>query len=324
MYRDSFDVQIGREVAKACKQPHHVLVVGEEFLNKLTFYLEKAVYISDGYIGFSGATELYLNSLARNIAPVRLTGNYGGELLRGVRAFKHEFPKGKFWNSDIWPYLNEAQSTFQNLETKDQVTFALFHQAPSQGYGRRAIEKSQVLLRTPFLDNELVKLVYQAPQHILQNDNLSVTIISRYNPYLLKIPTDRGLLGDGSRLSCLVRKNRQLALIKGEYLASHGMPNWLAAISRFGFDGLLAKCFLGRNKFEHFRLWTQKRFADYITEILFQGTEDLREFLNRRYVERMVHDHLAGRKNYLDEIDKILTIALAKRILLKPPNYNQS
>jgi len=321
MYRDTFDVKVGREVAKACNQPHKVLVLGEEFLNELPYYLEKAVYISDGYVGLSGAAELYANSLARNIAPVRLTGNYGGELLRGDRAFKSYFPKGGFVSLDLKPYLLEAQTTFQELEHTDAVTFALFHQAPMQGYGRLAIEKSQVILRTPFMDNELVKLVYQAPPHLLKGEELSVAIISRYNPNLLKIPTDRGLLCNGSLIRRLARQFYREALFRAEYWSSHGMPAWFSAISRYGLGRFFEKSFLGSHKFQHFRLWTQKQFAGYITDVLIQGSRGLGEFFNLCQVESMVNEHISGKKNYIDEIDKLLTLTLAHNNLLKGGAY---
>lgn len=324
MYRDTFDVQTAREVAKACGQPHHELVMGEEFLRDFPRYLEKAVYISDGYLGLSGAAELYVNSLARSLAPVRLTGNYGGELLRGHRAFKYGFPGRGFISLELQPFLHEAQTTFQELENTDAVTFALFNQAPSQGYGRLAIERSQVILRTPFMDNDLVKLVYQAPPRLLVHSELSVAIVSRYKPNLLKIPTDRGLLCDSTTLRSLTRRLHRNALIKAEYWSSHGMPNWLAAISRYGLGRFLEKSFLGRDKFQHFHLWTEKRFAGYIADVLLQGGRDLREFFNFRQVERMIHEHVTGRKNYLDEIDKLLTLTLAHRNLKAgAPDYSR-
>jgi asparagine synthase (glutamine-hydrolysing) len=317
MYRDTFDVQVAREVAKACDQSYYALTLGEDFLDDFPNYLEKAVYISDGYIGLSGAAELFGNSLARSIAPVRLTGNYGGELLRGDRAFNSRFPKGGFINADFQPYLVEAQKTFQELEKTDPLTFALFHQAPCQGYGRRAIEKSQVILRTPFMDNDLVKLAYQAPAAVLKGDELSMKIIAWYNPDLLKIPTDRGLIGDGASIMNRARQFQRKAFKKAEYWSSHGMPNWLAAISHFGLSGILEKSFLGRDKFQHFRLWTQKTFPEYITDVLLQGTENLKEFFERGHIERMVREHIAGRQNYTDEIDKLMTLTLTYRTLLK-------
>jgi len=36
----------------------------------------------------SHSPDLFVNEKARQIAPTRMTGNYGGEVLRRVRAFK--------------------------------------------------------------------------------------------------------------------------------------------------------------------------------------------------------------------------------------------
>lgn len=317
MYRDTFDVQTARVVAEACGHSYHNLVLGEGFIRNFPNYLERAVYISDGYLALSGAAELYLNSLVRQIAPVRLTGNYGGELLRGHRAFKFEAPMSGFIAWELRPYIHEAQKTFQELEKSDPITFALFHQAPSQGYGRLAIERSQVILRTPFMDNDLVRLVYQAPPYLLKNVDLSMAIISRHNPSLLKIPTDRGLLCNGSRLKSLTRQLYRKSLIKAEYWSSHGMPNWLATISNNGIQRLLDKIFIGRDKFQHFRLWTKKYFADYISDVLHEGTKEAGEFFNLDQIENIVNDHVAGKKNYINEIDKIMTLILARRTLFK-------
>lgn len=322
MYRDTFDVQIAREVAKACGQSHHVLVLDKEFLQGFPGYLEKAVYISDGYIGLSGAAELYVNSLARDLAPVRLTGNYGGELLRGVHSFKTELPRTEFVRPELYPFLKEAQTTFREIEMTDAVTFTLFHQAPSQGYGRLNVERSQLILRTPFMDNELVRLIYQSPPQLLKTEELSLAIISRYKPNLLEILTDRGLACDGSRIRMLFRRLQREVLFKGEYWTDHGMPAWMATISHYGLGHILEKCFLGLHKFQHFRMWTQKPLAEYITEVLLHGSKNMKEFFNPHQVERMIREHVAGKKNYIYEIDKLLTIILARSKLFKGGTYD--
>jgi asparagine synthase (glutamine-hydrolysing) len=316
MYRDTFDVQTAREISKTCGQTHQVLVLGEDFLHSFMGYLEKAVYISDGYLGMSGAAELYLNSLARDISPVRLTGNYGGELLRGHRAFKPELPRINIISPELDPFLRKAQTKFRELEVFDSITFALFHQASSQGYGRFAIERSQVHPRTPFMDNDLVGLLYQVPHNLLVGSGLSMAIVSRYNPKLLTIPTDRGLLQGKVTIRSLARQFQHKALIKAEYLTSHGMPNWLAGISRCGIGRFLEKQFLGRDKFQHFRFWTKRRFASYLSETLVQRNGDLEQFLNLRQMERILYEHVAGNKNYIYEIDRILTLSLGCKTLL--------
>ena len=79
---------MARQVATPCGQPHQVIRVGEEFLARFPTYAERTVYLTDGCADVSRSPDLYVNEAARQIAPVRMTGNYGGEVLRRVRAFK--------------------------------------------------------------------------------------------------------------------------------------------------------------------------------------------------------------------------------------------
>ena len=74
-------------------------------------YMEEAVIRSSGYLGMSGAAELFLNRQARAVSPIRLTGNYGSELLREARAFKGKLPD---WvvGSTRQPALRQAVHTF--------------------------------------------------------------------------------------------------------------------------------------------------------------------------------------------------------------------
>jgi len=74
-YQDCVDVRIARKVAAACDQPHQTISVGEEFLDHFPRLAAETIEITDGAMDVSGAAELYVNRLARQIAPVRLTGN---------------------------------------------------------------------------------------------------------------------------------------------------------------------------------------------------------------------------------------------------------
>ena len=95
--------------------------------------------------------------IARSFAPGRVTGNWGGELMRGVRAFKYVMPKGAFVRPQLAEFITEGRDAFTNTTAQNPVSFALFDQIPSQGYGRYAIERSQVLMRAPFLASDVVK-----------------------------------------------------------------------------------------------------------------------------------------------------------------------
>jgi len=86
-YRDCKDVLISRKVAGICGQKHDVINVGSEFLSNFPSFAEQAVYLSDGAMDVLGAIDIYVQKQARQIAPVRVTGTNGGEILRGLVAF---------------------------------------------------------------------------------------------------------------------------------------------------------------------------------------------------------------------------------------------
>ena len=317
MYRETFDVKVARQVAKACGQIHRVLVLGEDFLNNLSGYLEKAVFLSDGYLGLSGAAELYVNALARQIAPVRLTGNWGSELLRAVRAFKFIAPSEGFLLPDLQEYVEEARTTFNQMNKMNRVSFAPFYQAPHQSYGRLAIERSQIVPRTPFLDNEVVGLVYQAPETI-DGFALSERIICHFRSDLLKIPTDRGFLGiDGFIVKTARRAYRQ-SLSKAEYWIGHGAPDWLVRLSPFVRFLRLEEKLLGMHKFYHFRNWIRKNLREYVRETLlgYRGA-GLQTYFPTQRLKQNIDDHLNESRNCGEEIDTMLMVALSFSLLFR-------
>ena len=315
MYRDTFDVKVARRVAKKCGQKHQVLVLGKDFLAKLPSYLEKAVFLSDGYLGLSGAAELYVNSLAREIAPVRLTGNWGSELLRGVRAFKFVAPSGGSLHPDLNKFVEEARNTFNRMNGLNRVSFAPFQQAPHQSYGCLSIERSQVIPRAPFLDNDLVKLVYQAPE-TLDGFALAEAIISHCRPDLLKIPTDRGYLGIDGTLIRAGRRAYREALFKAEYWIGHGAPDWLVRQSHLLRLLRLEENLLGRHKFYHFRQWLRSYLGPYARELLINDMEvSLPAYFDRKRVVKLIEEHQNAIMNLTEEIDKLLTLALVQKYL---------
>ena len=86
-FRDCQDVIIAHRVADICQQSHQVIRIGDDFLSRFPKYAERTVYLSDGCAAVSRAANLYANQFAAQIAPVRMTGNYGSEILRRLAAF---------------------------------------------------------------------------------------------------------------------------------------------------------------------------------------------------------------------------------------------
>lgn len=313
-FREPSDVRIARTVAAVCGQPFSVLTVGYEFVTHVEDWFERAILVSDGYIGLSGAAELYANDLARHVAPVRITGNYGSEILRGARAVSADGARAEALCPDLVPRIREAAQRFTELGSGHPVSFAAFEQAPHHGYGRFAVEASRVTPRSPFLDNDLLALSYRAPIG-LNGTTLSIDTVRATRPALLALSTDRGLLGSGSLPRRWARRAWGEASFKAEYLASHGMPN---IVTRFPWlrDVLgMERRLLGHHKFYHLRALLRHEMQDYVRETL--TSTDLPTCVSRDRVRSMIKDFYSDRSNHTSMIDSLLTLVVARRMLLQ-------
>ena len=88
MFRECQDVQFGRKVAQACQQTHQVITVGNEFLTQFPHYAERSIYLSEGGVDVYRASDLYVSERAREIAPAKVVGTYGSEIVRHAVMFK--------------------------------------------------------------------------------------------------------------------------------------------------------------------------------------------------------------------------------------------
>jgi asparagine synthase (glutamine-hydrolysing) len=310
LYRDCFDVKIARKVAATCGYGHQVLPIGSEFFATFPTLAERTVYISDGNLGATNAYELYLNTRARAVAPVKLTGSFGSEVMRGSRAFKAKHTTPGLVSNDFEPAIDEAVRSFDAITRGNKLSFSVFQHAPWYYYNRLAIEQSQVVVRTPFLDNQLVSLMYRA-QH-LEGDRRPLTrrLIERGNPALATMPTDTG------NTSWLKYQVLQF-LFQADYCYKSGMPQWLEQV-HYHFRVLRPERWLiGLHRFQHFRVWFRQQLASYVREILLDARTTSRPYFNRRFVEHMVARHLKGDRNYTDDIERVLTLELTHRTLLE-------
>lgn len=316
MFRENQDVRVARRVAEVCKQPYQTLTAGEEFLSRFSRYAERAVYLSDGCADVGRAPDLYLNEKAREIAPIRMTGLYGGEVLRRVRAFKTEEPPPGLFAPEFLGHIRQAGETCASLRREHPVSFAVFKQARWHQYGGLAVEQTQLTMRSPFLDNDFVRTVFRSPALALASDEVSLRLIADGSRALFGIRTDRGLAGDRGRILGATSRGILEFLFKAEYAYDIGMPQWLAhldhAVSPFRPEHL----FLGRHKVFHFRVWYRDALSRYVREMLLDPLTLSRPYFKRKGLEGIVRGHLKGDQNYTSEIHKALTLELLQRHLL--------
>jgi asparagine synthase (glutamine-hydrolysing) len=306
MYRDCFDVTIAQKVAQISRCEHQVFKLGDEFLKCFPALAEKTILLSNGCLGATNAYELYLNQRARNVAIVRLTGSYGSEVMRGSRAFKAGTMAPDFIHGDFAGFITAASDTFNAASGGHPVSFSVFKQAPWFYYNRLAVEQSQVVVRTPYMDNDFVGLVYRRPAELTDGRGLARYIISEGMPELAKLRTDTG--------NCsYIRHVWSQFLFNADYCYKSGMPQWLEQLHHLCGPLQPEKLLVGRHRFAHFRIWFRNQLAPYVREILLDRRTAERPYFNHRVLERMITQHIKGERNYTDDIERALTLELTQR-----------
>ncbi len=319
-YRDCQDVVVSREVARACNQSYEVIPLGAEFLSRFAHYAERAVYLADGCVRVNRSADLYGNELARDIAPVRMTGNYGSEVLRWVPAFKPGRPDPQLFSGQFLPFVQTASATYDRVLQGHPVSFAVFRQAPWHHYGLLALEQTQLSIRTPYLDNDLVRTVFRAPEPAIarnpKNSDVCMRLICDGNAALGSIRTDRGLSGNGGGMSASALRHFLDFTFKAEYAYDVGMPQWMARVDH-SFSRLhLERLFLGWHKFSHFRIWYRDVLSEYVRTMLLDHRTLSRPYLQRSRVEALVRGHLQGDHNHTNDIHLLLTLELIHRLFV--------
>jgi len=314
-YRESRDVIIARQVANACGQSHQVIRCGPEFLSHFPHYAERTVYLTDACADVSCSPVLFGCERAREIAPARMTGNYGDQVLRGQRAFKPMGTPLGLFASDLHPSLAAARQTYSRVADTHPLAFAAFRQAPWHHHGLLALEQTQLSMRSPYLDREFVKTLFRAPDSVTQNNNLRLRLISDGSRDLRNIRTDMGYAGRDGYVSSIVRQYQNFTF-KAEYAYDHGMPNAVAKVDHMLSPLHLERLFLGRHKYYHFRVWYRDVLRDYVRQILLDPLTLSRPYWNRSFVEEMVSRHAKGNRNYTYAIHKLISLELAHRLFI--------
>jgi asparagine synthase (glutamine-hydrolysing) len=314
-YRECQDVVVARWVAQACGQSHQVIPVAGDFLSQFPHYAERTVFLTDACIDVSHTPDLYANERARQIAPVRMTGNYGGEVTRRVRLFKAFQPAPGVYAPDFLKQVDTAKETFNRLLQIHPLSFVLFRQSPWHHYGLLSLEQTQVALRSPYLDNKLVRTIYRAPESVCTSNDLCLRLIEDGDRALRGIRTDIGAAG-GNGLSAAATRRYLEFTFKAEYGYDYGMPQWVAQVDHLLAPLHIERLFLGRHKFYHFRVWYRDQLSKYIQEMLLDPRTLGRPYLQGKQFESMVKGHVKGNHNYTTAIHRVLTLELAHRLFI--------
>jgi asparagine synthase (glutamine-hydrolysing) len=313
--QDTLDARLAGRVAEVCGLEHQILRLGVDFFSNFASFADRTVYITDGCLGTLGAHEIYLNRQARQLAPVRLTAVFGGEILRGVSMFKPFRLSPGLVNPDLGQSLNSLAQEWKR-NSQHPLTFTAFREIPQKRFGTPAASRSQVSFRTPYLDNEIVALAYRAAESFRGSPLTAWSLVENNSQVLSRIPTDMGVVGKANAIGMAPRRILSKAVCKLDYLYAEGLPHWLSPLDRLFDWADSAPRLFGWHKFLHYRRWFGRELADYIAEALKEvQTRCSSPFWNSGFLETLAHQHINGRRNYVHEIGAVLTLDAVDRLL---------
>ena len=313
---ETFDIRTARKVASLFNQPHEVIRINESFLKDFGNFARRTIYISDGTHDAIGAHDLYFNQVSRQIAPIRLTGKFGSEVVRIRKMIPWWDFNAGLLQPNFRTLVDNALPLAQMSDSKNILSIAVSEEIPWFEYGRVAIEQSQLVLRTPYMDNELVNLMFQAPSGLRAAGKLQATYVKEKSPELAAIPTNLSRGVTHNRLISELSYLSLWSLFKAEYIYLYATPHWLTRIDNLLRGLRLEQAFAGRQKFEAYRIWMTTHLADFIRETLLSSKVHYPQFFDQKAAGKIVNRHLAGTHNYLDEINKLLTVELIYSSLL--------
>jgi asparagine synthase (glutamine-hydrolysing) len=311
----TLDTKLAARVAETCGLKHQIVRIEEDFFTDFGKHVDRTVYTTDGTAGALTAHEIHLNALARQISPIRLTGNFGSEVLRSVSTFK---PFGITKELLAASFRETFNGYAQAVPSNDvhPVTFSAFREIPWNLFGTLTAARSQITFRTPYLDNEIVELAYLASIQSRKSPQSALQLVAKYSPELARIPTDRGLISNSGKISQLSRRIFAEVMFKLDYLYAEGLPHRLSPL-----DPILASLsktpLLGQHKFLRYRRWFKTVMADYVGDVLTDDTTRKMPYFDSQFLETIYVDHLSGRKNYTREIHTVLTLEAIDRIFIR-------
>ena len=101
----------------------------------------------------------------------------------------------------------------------------------------------------------------------------------------------------------------QCALEKQKIHITNAPPGYIRVSSGLGI--------LGLHKYLPYRHWFRRELAGYLNDVF----EDVRTrqspVWNSDFVNHLASDHIAGRKNYVREINAVLTLHAVERLLIQ-------
>jgi asparagine synthase (glutamine-hydrolysing) len=141
--------------------------------------------------------------------------------------------------------------------------------------------------------------------------------VNNNNPVLGRIPTDRGDAGENRGVASILRRLFAEATFKIDYYNSDGLPRLLSPLESVFRRVSSGLGILELHKYLPYCHWFRRELAAHVREILADAQTRRMPFWSSDFLENMADDHIRGRKNYVREINAVLTLQAVERLLFQ-------
>jgi asparagine synthase (glutamine-hydrolysing) len=183
---ETVDVQQARKVAGVVDQDYTLLRLQSDFLTNFAEHAEKTIYASDGNGNVCLTHEIYLNRLARQVAGIRVTGTFGSEVLRGMTTFKEMLHDDRWFVGELKAEIASSREQFRARKNGNEAPFAIFTEIPWKHAASFRLGNTQLPVRSPYLDKELIKLACICPPTV-PRDTSAISFVRDERPELVKV-----------------------------------------------------------------------------------------------------------------------------------------
>jgi hypothetical protein len=248
-----------------------------------------------------------------------VTGNFGSEILRGMTTLKGTGMRPEYLR-DFGVEISSAKEQWISDSESNRAAFAIFKEIPWKLTAVSRLAKAQLVLRSPFLDNDVLKLACQQPTLVGLDSRLPAALVNQVCPELLGVVTDRGDAGWGGPLRSALNRVFYPVTFKFDYLLTEGTPDFVSILS----DAFSPDYFLPvRHKFLEYRRWFRGPLRAYVEDTLRGDHTFVSSLFGKKVVERTLADNASGLRNELVDINMLLTLELTHKSLLRNPDNSK-
>jgi asparagine synthase (glutamine-hydrolysing) len=219
--------------------------------------------------------------------------------------------------------VSAASSALSPYEGEHDLSFVLQREIPWYWSRFTAAQMSQLTLRSPFLDNDLVDMLYRAPAAGFDGSKFELEAIGQNRRELLNVRTNQGAGGTAPHwISSIIHRFVKLRILSEKALLWDTLPRSLhhtvTKVDTLILSPLrLNRLLIGFEYYRQYNLWFRRELVSYVKEVALDSRTLSRPYWDAKAVRRIVYAHIRGRGRYLSEIRKVLTIELIHRLLVE-------